>query len=258
MSVYYKENPCYLESCLESLATQTIRPNEVVIVEDGPIPFELSKVIQKFKVILNVQSFRLEHNVGLARALNAGIERCNYDLVARMDTDDVAVPDRFEKQLVLMSDGKVDVCSGVIEEWDINLERKISTRCLPLVHDEIVDFARSRSPISHPAAMYKKTAILNVGGYTEVYPEDHLLWVKLIQNGARFANSTSTLVRMRTGADFFKRRSFRFLKGQIVTFRYMKDTGFISYFKFIQLIMIYSVLRLSPGWFKLILYKLAR
>jgi len=258
MSVYNKEKAIYLKDCLESLVSQTVPPTEVVIVQDGPISEDLLSVIDEFKDRLSVQSLKLDHNIGLARALNAGIPRCKYDLIARMDSDDIALPKRFETQLMLMSDETVDVCSGVIEEWDANFERQISTRHLPLVHHEIVNFARSRSPISHPAAMYKKKAILAVGGYVDVYPEDHLLWVKLIQNGARFSNSRETLVKMRTGDMFFKRRGLKFLKGQIYTFKYMKDTGFISNLKFLQLTIMYSALRMSPGWLKLLLYKVAR
>lgn len=258
LSVYNKEKPRYLVACLNSLLEQTFRADEMVLVEDGPISSELSEVIHRFRAGLNIVSIRLPENVGLACALNEGLKHCSYDLVARMDTDDIALPDRFEKQIVFMkANPDIVTSSGFIEEFN-DAGDALSQRALPLKHDDLVKFAKKRSPLSHPAVIFRKEAVLSVGGYPELYPEDYLLWVKLIQQGFKIANIPDVLVRMRTGEGFITRRGWLFLKGELRIYRYMYKTNFINFFEYIQIVMLKSVLRLSPGVVKLFLYKVAR
>lgn len=258
MSVYFKEKPEYLAACLQSLAVQRLKADEVVLVEDGPISSDLKAIIERFRESLNIISVPLDENVGLACALNAGLKHCSHDLVARMDTDDIAMPARFEKQVAFMqANSDIAASSGFIEEFN-DAGAVLSQRALPLEHDALVRFAKKRSPLSHPAVIFRKQVVLAVGGYPELYPEDYLLWIKLIQSGYKIANIPDVLVRMRTGDDFITRRGWKFLKGELRIYQYMYKTGFINFFEFFNIVLMKSVLRLSPGFIKVYLYKVAR
>ncbi len=258
MSVYFKEKPVYLAECLQSLVDQTLKADEVILVEDGPISSELKVEIEKYRDVLNIVSVALSVNIGLAKALNVGLKYCSYDLVARMDTDDIALPDRFEKQIALMSSNPdIAVSSGFVEEFNDTGEI-LSQRVIPLEHDALVDFAKMRSPLSHPAVIFRKRVVLSVGGYPELYPEDYLLWVMLIQSEYKISNIPDVLVRMRTGHDFITRRGWSFLKGELQTYRYLYKTNFINLYEYIKIVFLKSLLRLSPGFVKVFLYKVAR
>lgn len=258
MSVYKKEKASHLEDCLNSLERQSLKADEVVLVEDGPIPKELSSTIDKYRTALNIKSVVLKRNEGLAFALNKGLERCSNDIVARMDTDDIACDDRFIRQYSYFTSARPSVCSGIIEEWDENFSKIMGIRRLPNSHDDIVRFSKTRSPISHPACMYNKKDVLDVGGYPKLYPEDHLLWVKMIQNGSSFSNLNEVLVKMRTGKDFQSRRGWLFLKGQLATYRYMYKSNYIGILDYIKACLIMSFVRLSPTALKLFIYRFMR
>lgn len=258
LSIYFKEKPEYLRACLQSLAVQTLKADEVVLVEDGPISSELKAIIERFRESLNIVSVLLVDNVGLACALNEGLKHCSHDLVARMDTDDIALPDRFEKQVAFMHvNPDIAASSGFIEEFN-DAGEVLSQRALPLAHDALVKFAKKRSPLSHPAVIFRKQAVLSVGGYPELYPEDFLLWIKLIQARYKIANVPDVLVKMRTGEGFITRRGWKFLKGELRVYHHMYKTGFINLLAFINIVLMKSILRISPRFIKIFLYKVAR
>jgi glycosyltransferase involved in cell wall biosynthesis len=258
MSVYFKETAENLTECFDSLCRQIVKPTEVILVEDGPISDALLELVDKYRQVLNIQSVKLKENMGLASALNEGLKYCNYELVARMDTDDISLPSRFEKQLEFMRrNPNIDASSGFIEEFDATGEI-VSTRKLPVLPSDVKVFAKQRSPLSHPATIFRKQAVLSVGGYPELYPEDYLLWVKMIINGSDLANIPEVLLKMRTDESFITRRGYNFLKGEIKIYRYMRAEGFISYFEYCKIILIRSALRLSPNFLKVLLYKFAR
>lgn len=258
MSVYFKETTGNLTECFDSLCRQIVKPTEVILVEDGSIDNSLLELIDKYRQVLNIQSVKLKENMGLASALNEGLKYCNYELVARMDTDDISLPSRFLKQLEFMKrNPNIDASSGFIEEFDATGEI-VSTRKLPLLPSDVKVFAKKRSPLSHPATIFRKQAVLSVGGYPDLYPEDYLLWVKMIINGSDLANIPEVLLKMRTDEGFITRRGYNFLKGEIKIYWYMRVEGFISSLEYIKIILIRSVLRLSPNFLKVLLYKFAR
>jgi GT2 family glycosyltransferase len=258
MSVYAKETPDNLKECFDSLRLQSLQASEVVLVQDGPISSDLAKLIDEYRAVLNIVSVKLAKNVGLASALNEGIRRCKYDLIIRMDTDDIALQDRFKKQLHFMNKNpEIDASSCFIEEFD-GSGNIVSTRTLPLFPADVKVFAKERSPLSHPATIFRKEAVLSVGGYPDLYPEDYLLWVKMIINGSNIANIPEVLLRMRTDETFITRRGYDFLKGEIKIYQYMRSEGFITNYEYYKIILIRSVLRLSPDFFKVLLYKFAR
>lgn len=259
MSVYFKENHLYLNECLNSLTTQTVKPNEVILVEDGEISQELKNTINQYRDKLLIKSIILEKNVGLASALNKGLEHCSYDLIARMDTDDIALPHRLKTQVdFMLSNPNIAVCSSYIEEKNDNMQKTLGIRILPTSHDEIVKFSRTRSPITHPVVIYRKSAILDVGGYPNIYPEDYPLWCMLISKGYRFANIPEVLLHMRAGEGMISRRGHKFLKGYIQTYVLMKKLNLIGWPILIRNIVIQSFVRLSPTFIRKLLYKYAR
>jgi glycosyltransferase involved in cell wall biosynthesis len=259
LSVYHKESPEYLVEAIKSIwDLQTLKPDQIVLVEDGPLTESLYTQIYKLKKEIGetLTVIPLSKNIGLSGALNEGLKYCKHDLVARMDTDDVALPDRFEKQLKFMLDNPdVSVCSGQIEEWNQNLSQKISERSLPLDHDSILKFAKTRSPISHPAAMFKKSCVLAVGGYPEIYPEDYQLWGTMLTKGYRFANMPDLLLRMRVGNALVERRGAKFLKGILRTYRNLYGAGFLTRFEFLYAVAFRALVLLSPVWLKSFFYK---
>lgn len=261
LSVYHKEIPSYLEAALFSIwDSQLLKPSQIVLVKDGLLTPELELIVGRWKSRLGdtLCVVPIANNVGLASALNMGLQFCEYDLVARMDTDDIAKPIRFQRQVNFMSENPwVSASSSFIEEFD-GSGKIISIRKLPFSSEAVSSFAKQRSPLSHPAVIFKKSAVLEVGGYPEIYPEDYLLWVKMIMNGCKLANIPEVLLSMRTDRSFITRRGYEFLKGEIKIYQYMRSKGFISYFEYYKIILIRSVLRLSPDFFKVLLYKLAR
>lgn len=262
MSVYYKENPSWFNHAMQSIwSDQILKPAQIVLVQDGPLTPELVNVVEAWSLKLGSElcAVPLLKNVGLAAALNEGLKHCKYEMVARMDTDDIAMPDRFEKQFTFMQNNpKVAVCSGLIEEWSQDFSHKISERRLPLTHQEIIKFAQSRNPISHPTAMFRKSGVLEVGGYPEIYPEDYALWGLMLAKGYMFANLPDLLLKMRVGNALTERRGGSFLKGEIKVFKYLHVVGFLSTYVMYRNILQRSIVRLSPVWLKKAFYKYLR
>lgn len=151
LAVYKKENPVYFSQSLDSIFSQILFPHEVVLVKDGPLTDDLERVINKYQskyYILKVVS--LPVNQGLGKALNEGLKHCSHDLVARMDTDDIVKPDRFEKQLkIFQEDPEVDVVGSWIDEFEGDISHVVSVKRLPECHEEILSFAKKRNPINH-------------------------------------------------------------------------------------------------------------
>lgn len=255
MSVYIKERPEYLEQCLHSLKHQSIPPSEVVIVQDGPIRTELKKVIEKWKVDLNIVDVVLPVNQGLGKALNIGLRKCSYELVARMDTDDLCLPTRFERQLEVFRDRDIDLVGSWVSEFVDNPQIIISVRKVPSELSEIKKVSQYKNPLNHPSVMYKKSIIEKYGSYEDVfYFEDYYLWLKLLKNNVRVYNIQEPLVNMRAGLDQLARRSGRvyanreiYFLGKSVKNRYIGKRAYL-----INLILRVPSRLLPVGFIKLI------
>lgn len=258
MSVYSKDNPNYLEESLESILTQTSHATEIILVEDGNLTEKLESVIKNYSHKLPIVSVKISHNKGLAAALNEGLKFCTYDLVLRMDSDDVALPFRFERQIEFMQlNNEISVSSSWIEErYDmlkIGFLKKI-----PEKHWEILYFAKRRSPINHPVAIFRKKDVLAVGGYPLIFPEDYALWSLMLIKGYKFANIPEVLLQMRTGNDFISRRGINFFRGEIKLLKYQKDIGFLTLPEYLTNLLIRATLRLPPPFCRKLFYKFAR
>lgn len=211
MSVYHKEKVEYFKESVDSMLNQTAFPDEIVIVEDGPLTEDLYSTIDtylnKYPDVFTI--VKLEQNKGLGAALNEGLKKCRNELVARMDTDDISLPDRCEKQLLKFeSNPDLDIMSTQIDEFIDTPDNIVSTRIVPIKHEDICAFARRRSPFNHVAVMFKKSKVLQLGGYKAFGRQEDLeLFVKMVNEGCKAANIDESLVLVRINADNFKRRT---------------------------------------------------
>lgn len=250
------ENPHNLRLSLDSIYTQTIIPNEVILIKDGPLPDDLNSIIREYQTkYTNFKDIQLKENLGLGRALNEGLKHCSYDLIARMDTDDIAKPDRFEKQIkTFKNDPSIDVCSSWIDEFEDSTENILAIKKLPKHHDEISKYAKHRCPINHPAVMYKKSAVLSAGGYSG-FPEDYCLWIKMLMNGAKFHNIQESLLFFRFSREVIKRRGgWNYAKSDVKSQYSFYKMGFISFSTLIYNIFIRVSVRLMPNQFRSYIY----
>lgn len=259
MSVYIKERPAYLDECFASLGAQSLLPSEIILVQDGPVTDDLKNIIDKYSQILPIKSVKLLKNRGLAEALNEGLKHCSHDLVARMDTDDVSLPHRFECQVSFMAaHPEVSVSSAWIEERDQWMDKVLSVRKLPSSYEDILRFSKRRNPISHPASIFRKAAVMSVGAYPKIFPEDYALWSLMLVKGHRFQNIPETLLFMRTGSDFMARRGLDFFKGEWGLLNYQRAIGFLNRYEFFINFLIRAAIRLPPTNVRALLYKFAR
>ncbi|MGJ8454521.1 glycosyltransferase [Pseudothermotoga sp. U03pept] len=259
MSVYHKEKPQYLKEAVLSVMKNTILPNEVIIVEDGPLTNELYSILDEMQRNFScIKRIKLSENVGLAKALNTGINVASNELIARMDTDDICVPDRFERQLKFLSmNSNVDVLGGQIIEFDESMSKGITRRFVPKSHEEIVSFAERRNPINHMTVVYKKSVIESVGGYRPIhYFEDYDLWVRLILHGATFANLPDVLVHVRAGDSLFSRRGgLKYARCEINFLIELYRLGFLSFADLFVGILSRTAIRLMPNRVRKLFYK---
>ena len=261
ISLYIKEDPSYLRQSLESLFSQTVLPSEIVLVKDGVLTKELDVIVSNYQQIhSNFKVVTLRENQGLGIALNEGLKHCSYDLVARMDTDDIAKPNRFEKQIrVFQQNSNIDICSAWIEEFEGDWHNVISIRMLPETHDEIAYYAQSRCPINHPVVMFKKSAVIRAGGYQH-FPlfEDYFLWLRMLKNGAKFYNIQDSLLYFRTSSEMFKRRGgWKYAMDEYRFQKMMLEMDMISYKRFILNVMTRFPVRIAPNRVRSWLYKRA-
>lgn len=210
MSVYKNDNPDFLEQALSSIIDiQTIVPDEVILVVDGPVSNEIDNVIKNYqKKYIFLRVIRLEENGGLGNALKIATESAKYNLIARMDSDDISLPNRFEEQLkYFMLHPTIDVVGGDIEEFINDESNIVGRRRVPQKNDEIREYMKKRCAFNHMSVMYKKTTIQAVGGYQDwFWNEDYFLWIRMWLNNAEFANTGTTLVKVRVGKEMYQRR----------------------------------------------------
>lgn len=225
MSIYYKEKPEWLKYSLDSVLGQSLLPDEIVLVKDGPLTEELDAVIDEycvkspglFKVI------PLEKNVGLGPALNYGIQRCQNDLVARMDSDDYSVPDRFEKQIkVFMDHPEFDVVGSFSAEFIDDIDNIVAVHRVPESSKDIRQFMRRRCGILHATVIYRKSSVLKCGGYRSVsLYEDYDLFMRMSrEQNMNCYNIQESLYYTRVSSDFYKRRGGKEYMKTVLTFKW--------------------------------------
>lgn len=265
MSVYCKERPEYLKLSIESILNQTLMPSELVIVKDGPLGEELDSTIYDFESNYQelIKVVNLEKNVGLGEALQIGLINCSHPIVARMDTDDICLPYRFERQIeYLEMNPSVDVVGSWVEEFngDISIESNLIKK-VPIDYEIINRKARYRNPINHMSVVFKKQAVTDSGNYQPLlWNEDYYLWVRMISKGYRITNLPEVLVYVRAGDDMYRRRSgVKYIQSEIKLQKKMLDLKFINYMDFLINISIRTIIRLIPNnWRSFVYQKLLR
>jgi len=260
MSIYHKEKAEYFDRAMQSIwDEQTIKPDEIILVQDGKLTDELYKTIERWqKKLGNIfKTISLEKNIGLGDALNIGLDKCSYEIVARMDTDDICVKDRFEKQLKVVESQNIDICSSWVSEFESDENEIVSYRKLPELHDDIIKFGKKRCPINHPAVMYKKSIVQKAGNYQKMmWFEDYYLWARMIQSDAKFYNIQDSLVKMRAGYGQLERRSgIKYAMSEVTLQKEFFKMGFINYIEFIRNVSLRFVSRILPRGLVKIIYK---
>ena len=260
MSVYFKERPKFLKTSIESMMNQTVLTDDFVLMCDGPLTPELDAVIDemqnKYGNVLHV--IRFKKNGGLGHALQVGVQSCKNDLIARMDSDDIAYLDRCERQMAIFNDHpEVSICSGIVEEFSIIPDIVDAKRVPPETNEEIVEFAKRRNPFNHPCVMYKKEAVEKVGSYQDFrMMEDYYLWLRMLMAGYQGYNIQEPLLHMRAGEDMYKRRAgWKYAKTQVKLFQYMKEKGFIDKKQYIKSCVIRSGSSLAPNWLRKFMFE---
>jgi len=256
MSVYSKEKAIYLDLALESILKQTKKPDQIVLVKDGFLTRELERVIDYY-VIKQQSLFKivaLNENKGLGVALNEGIKECKHELIARMDSDDICAPERFEKQISMFEKNpELDIIGSYINEFESSSGEIISIRKVPLSDSDIKSFAKKRNPLNHMTVIFKKTAVMKAGGYKDfMWFEDYYLWVRMILNNCLCANIDESLVDARTGDLMFERRGGReYAKMEFLLQKEFLKLRFTNHSQFLVNIIIRVLPRCLPtAWMK--------
>ncbi|UTY23931.1 glycosyltransferase [Treponema denticola] len=249
MSVYYKEKPQYLDECFQSLFDQSVSADEIICVKDGVLTPELDLILDKWSKILPLKVVGYENNHGLAYALNFGLRFCSKELIARMDTDDIADNMRFQKQLNFMRrNPNVVVCSGYVKEFYSSPTEEGLIKKLPIAHKDIYAYAHFRNPFNHMAVCFRKEVILAVGGYEEVtFFEDYDLWIRLLQKKVITENIPEILVNARIGNDMIGRRhGLDYVKKELYFLKKHFYSGFFSKTEYIRFVIFRIIPRLLP------------
>ena len=263
MSIYHKENANYFNEALDSIwEQQSIKPDEIILVQDGPLNHELDKVIHNWSKKLKdkLKLINLPINVGLGQALNEGLKHCSNNWVFRMDTDDLSVNNRFEKQIhFIKNNPNISLLSGQIKEFDGNPEKIISTRAVPLSHKDILQYALFRSPFNHASIAMKKDIILAEGGYKHhLLMEDYNLWLRILSKNYEVANLPDTLLYVRADAMHGRRRGLLYIKSEWQLLKLKRQLKFQSSLPAFVIFLIRSIPRLFPSKLLQLFYKLLR
>ena len=238
MSVYKNDDPQNLVTAVESVINQTLAPKQVVMVVDGPVGEELTKALKDLEKKYDIfELVWLEKNGGLGNAMNEGTNHCKYDLIARMDSDDIALPERFAKQVECFEKHpELDVVGTNSAEFIGSPDNVSGVKVLPENHEDIVKFMTSRCPLCHPSIMLKKSILEKAGGYQHwQYAEDWYLIIRMYLAGANFYNIQENLMNIRIDEHTYERRSgyahYKTIKGLLKFMRKHKMMSWLKYKK---------------------------
>lgn len=234
ISVYQNDKSEFVARSLDSITVfQHRKPDEIVLVVDGPVSDNLVTLIENYKRnnsnLFNI--IWLPENKGLGNALRVGVENAKYEIIARMDSDDVSAPDRFEKQIAYMeAHPDCDVVGGQITEFIDSETNIVGKREVPCKHDEILMWLKGRCPFNHMSVMMLRSRVIAVGNYLDWhYNEDYYLWIRMAEAGYRFANLPATLVNVRVGKEMYARRGgWKYFKSEKGLQNYMLGHKMIS------------------------------
>ena len=256
-SIYKNDKPEFVRVALDSiLVEQSAKPAEIVLVRDGQVPVELDALLNEYEArypeIFNI--IRLEQNGGLGKALRFGVETAKYDIVARMDSDDICLPNRFELQLeYLEKHPEVDIIGGQMTEFIDSPGNIVGKRVVPCSNEEIYEYMKGRCALNHVTVMFRKEAVLKAGNYQDwFWNEDYYLWVRMILAKCQFANVPEVLVNVRSGADQYARRGGRkYYENEKGIKKLQLENGMISKMEYCYFVaQRYIIQILMPNWLR--------
>ncbi len=231
MPVYAGDKADLVKEALLSIYNNSLKPDQIVVVEDGPISQDIEETINYFRDN-SLDIIRLPKNLGIVNALNEGIESCRYQLIARCDADDINLPDRFALQInEFYQDPDLDMCGGHIIEIDgVNRYKRL----VPTSYLKLNKTIKIRNPFNHMTVMYKKDSVLNAGKYIDIrYREDYALWAKMHSLGYKIKNIDCALVHASGGIEMFERRGkFSDIKFEVKLQKYLISLNIINIFEF--------------------------
>lgn len=259
MTVYKSDDPEHFKLSLMSMLNQTILSDDIVVVKDGPVPVELQNVLDECDKEYNgiIHQVQLEKNLGLGLALNEGLKVCKHELVARMDADDVSLPERCEKQLKMFEkDSTLDIVGCPVKEFVGDVNNVVGERNVPLENAEIHKYCRRRDPFNHPTVMYRKSKVMKYGPYGNYRKnQDTDLWIKLLSNGCRCANHPEYLLMFRFDEGTYqKRKSWVNTKLLIEIRKQAWKKGFCSFSDFVIVAVAQLVIYIMPLGFQKFVY----
>ncbi|GMA30611.1 glycosyltransferase [Litorihabitans aurantiacus] len=257
--VYRGDDPAHVTRAFaSSVGEQTRRPDEVVLVQDGPVGAALAAAIDELESTSPVPVVRvvLPTNVGLAQALTRGLDRCSHEIVARIDADDVSLPRRFELQVPLVEAG-LDLVGSGMEEFADDEDVVVGTRVPRTGQAAIESYARFHDPFSHPTVVYRRSAVASAGGYVPMgLMEDYWLFVRMLQAGARVDNVVEPLVRYRVGEGAYARRGgWAQWRTEVALQRAMRRVGFTTPVQYVRNVVVRGVYRFVPERVRKVAYR---
>ena len=258
MTVYEKEKPYNLRKSLLTSYSQTIKPTEIVLVCDGELTQELYDEIDQIKSEIPIlQVYQLDTNMGSGPASRFGVEKCNTDLIARMDSDDYSEETRFEKQIKAFEENPnlIMVGTNILEK---NTEFT-ALKTVPERTKEIREYSKFRNPFNNPSSMMKKEYILKVGNYRKFrYLEDYDLTMRLIHDNPTkdFLNIQEPLVIMQTNnSSYLRRGGLLYVKTEFFLQTDFYKRGYITKVELCRNIFIRNIVRVLPNSMRKLIYK---
>lgn len=258
MSVYQNEKVEYFETAMNSILTQTLAPDEILLVQDGPLPRELEQAVVRYEESCpSLRVHRLPENVQLGRALRTGVELCRNELIARMDTDDIAVPARLEHQRdFLEGHPEISVLGGWMEEFNDEGTYRCVKR-MPETPEELLEYGKYRCPVNHMTVMFRKADVLECGNYQH-FPnlEDYHLWSRMLTSGKKFYNMQEVLVKSRTNQSLYARRGgYPYFKRYLSLRKMQRRLGLLSSGEYAKSVFYTAGMTLTPNCVRALLYK---
>ncbi len=257
--VYGGDNAQYFDLAMQSIFNQTLKPDEVVLVVDGPVGDNINDVIIKHQSE-TLKVIRLEKNVGHGDARRIGLENCTYDLVALMDADDICIRDRFQKQVDSFTENSdISIVGGQISEFVDSIDNIVGQRIVPLEDKDIKEYMKKRCPMNQVTVMFRKKDVQSVGGYIDWYcEEDYYLWIRMALADLEFLNVPDVLVNVRVGNEMYQRRGgLRYFKSEAKLHKFMYDNKIIAFPRYFINVSERLILQvLMPNWLRGIVFKI--
>lgn len=253
ITAYIKDKPADFKISLESMINQTIKPDQIVVVYDGPVSIDIEDIVDNFgknyEGLFSV--VKLERNQGLAVALNAGLAVCRNDLVARMDSDDYSKPNRCEVQLLeFEKDKELTLLGSDIQRFrDSPFENSNVFTSHPTNEESIKKMMRRRSPFSHPTVMFRKNAVVDCGGYDPILrrSQDMDLFSKMILKGYKCRNINQPLVLYRADDNsVFRNINKESCKARLKIQRRLFSRKQCNLYDYLIILIAFSILRYIP------------